>query len=398
MKAAAGAEAVDSSAESTATTATDAATGAFTGVQEAGQVTLAAQQGRRRRPANGVEDGMKLFSFVEDLAEPIKQVLRTAYNSRGKLLRDVKCHIYVYASAITSMPGRAHRVVSNPKIHALIAEEEDPEALVAVVAGFGSALCLGSGGALAGAAAGVPVGTLIGVVPAIFTFGLSLPVGAIMGAGTGLCLGAAAGSAAGFTGGAVSGYCLALYRAELRRMYLRISTRLNNAHDILIVRPARKTRAVAHTIKVKASETTEMAVSGAKSVGRNARQVAVHRGTHCTAAGAAAGGAALGTAGAATGAVVGGSAGALIGLVPALFTFGLSIPIGAVIGGSAGLCAGAAAGGAAGVAGGGLAGYTGYRCRGVPGAVVDYARSTSTALADAARSAAWPGDASGGTD
>merc|ERR1719504_430374 len=142
-----------------------------------------------------------------------------------------------------------------------------------------------------------------------------------MGAGTGLCLGGAAGSAAGFTGGAVSGYGLALYRSEIRRAYLRISARLDNAHDMLIVQPSRKTRAAARKIKEKASETTDLAVSGAKTVGRKTRQVAVHRGTHCALAGATAGGATLGAAGATTGAVVGGTLGAVVGLVPALFTF-----------------------------------------------------------------------------
>jgi len=64
------------------------------------------------------------------------------------------------------------------------------------------------------------------------------------------------------------------------------------------------------------------------------------------------------------GAVVGGAttgafgtvAGAAVGIIPALFTFGLSIPAGAVIG----LCAGTVVGGSAGAVGGGAIGYTGF--------------------------------------
>ena len=53
----------------------------------------------------------------------------------------------------------------------------------------------------------------------------------------------------------------------------------------------------------------------------------------------------------------GSMAGAVVGLVPALFTFGLSIPIGAVLGGGAGLCVGTAVGGTSGLVVGGAAGY-----------------------------------------
>merc|ERR1711998_655362 len=64
------------------------------------------------------------------------------------------------------------------------------------------------------------------------------------------------------------------------------------------------------------------------------------------------------------GAVVGGTttgavgcvAGAAVGLVPALFTFGLSIPAGAMIG----LCAGTTVGGSVGAVSGGAIGYTGF--------------------------------------
>merc|ERR1711998_640144 len=74
-----------------------------------------------------------------------------------------------------------------------------------------------------------------------------------------------------------------------------------------------------------------------------------------TAASTAAGAVVCGGAGA----VVGTTAGAALGLIPALFTFGLSIPVGAVIGG----CVGTTTGTAAGATGGGVIGYGGYTYR-----------------------------------
>merc|ERR1712066_77587 len=71
---------------------------------------------------------------------------------------------------------------------------------------------------------------------------------------------------------------------------------------------------------------------------------------------AAVGGAVLGgtTAGA-----FGTVAGAAVGIIPAFFTFGLSIPAGAM----AGLCVGMAVGSGAGAVGGGLVGYGGFTHR-----------------------------------
>merc|ERR1712151_1381246 len=74
----------------------------------------------------------------------------------------------------------------------------------------------------------------------------------------------------------------------------------------------------------------------------------------------------MGTA-AVAGAVVGGAAtgtfgtvaGAAVGIVPAIFTLGLSIPAGAVVGG----CVGTAVGGTVGAVGGGALGYSGFTHR-----------------------------------
>merc|ERR1719323_1879424 len=82
-----------------------------------------------------------------------------------------------------------------------------------------------------------------------------------------------------------------------------------------------------------------------------------------TTASATGGATMLGAGGGAAGLAVGGAAGALAGLPLALVTFGLSVPAGAVLGGSAGLATGAATGAGIGALGGGVAGFGAYSKR-----------------------------------
>merc|ERR1719323_1717033 len=82
-----------------------------------------------------------------------------------------------------------------------------------------------------------------------------------------------------------------------------------------------------------------------------------------TAASATGGATVLGVGGGAAGVAVGGTAGALAGLPLALFTFGLSVPVGAVFGGGAGLAVGATTGASIGAVGGGAAGFGAYSKR-----------------------------------
>jgi len=88
-----------------------------------------------------------------------------------------------------------------------------------------------------------------------------------------------------------------------------------------------------------------------------------------TAASAAGGAAAGSVSGGAVGLFGGAGLGAAIGVVPAIFTFGLSIPIGAAIGGGAGLCVGAAAGGTVGLASGGAVSYGVQNRKEIAGAI-----------------------------
>merc|ERR1712093_193855 len=93
------------------------------------------------------------------------------------------------------------------------------------------------------------------------------------------------------------------------------------------------------------------------------RTIASKPNVKVTALSAAGGAATLGAGGGLVGITAGAGIGAAVGIVPAIFTFGLSIPIGAFIGGACGLCAGTVVGGSAGLVGGGAAGCYGYEHR-----------------------------------
>merc|ERR1719336_2735029 len=92
-------------------------------------------------------------------------------------------------------------------------------------------------------------------------------------------------------------------------------------------------------------------------------EISSQRSVQVTAA-SAAGGVVVGAmGGAATGLLTGGTMGAAVGVVPAIFTFGLSIPFCAVLGGGCGLATGTVVGGSAGAAVGGASGYGVYTKR-----------------------------------
>merc|ERR1712224_736050 len=105
--------------------------------------------------------------------------------------------------------------------------------------------------------------------------------------------------------------------------------------------------------KTKIIATAEATKAKAIEAGKSARSLAANPDTRAAAAGAAA----FGASGAAAGATAGGVIGAACALPAALFTFGLSIPVGAAIGAGNGLCVG----GSVGVVTGGAAGYKTHR-------------------------------------
>jgi hypothetical protein len=91
------------------------------------------------------------------------------------------------------------------KVNGTVKQATTTEAKVMAASAASGAVALGVGGGAVGLGAGAGVGALVGVVPAVFTFGLSIPVGAFIGGGAGLCAGTAVGSGCGLVGGGVAG-------------------------------------------------------------------------------------------------------------------------------------------------------------------------------------------------
>merc|ERR1711862_181214 len=70
-------------------------------------------------------------------------------------------------------------------------------------------------GGATGLATGTLVGAAVGVIPAVFTFGLSIPIGAAIGGSTGLVAGTVAGSAVGVVGGGGAGRAAHKHREHI---------------------------------------------------------------------------------------------------------------------------------------------------------------------------------------
>mmetsp|Transcript_21876 Transcript_21876/g.51085 ORF Transcript_21876/g.51085 Transcript_21876/m.51085 type:complete len:361 (+) Transcript_21876:99-1181(+) len=291
-----------------------------------------------RKPTTDIQ----FFSFIEELSEPLQKLATKAWEARGKLIHDVVAYVSMGTTMVISMPGRTVRVINNPKLWALLAEEEDPEALAFVLVGSGSAMSLGSAGAAFGLTVGGTAGAALGAIPALFTFGLSIPLGAVVGSVGGLVVGGATGGTAGFVGGGSTAYAFAASRHSIISAYNRY-----------ILLPANRVKEGAITVHKKSLEAKDATKAAAQAAVQNLCGAASDSRVQVTLLSAGAGATALGTAGAACGTLAGATAGALLGVVPAVFTFGLSIPIGAMIGGGGGLCLGTATGSTVGFVGGG---------------------------------------------
>lgn len=289
-------------------------------------------------------------------------------------------------------------------------------------------------GATAGAgglACGAMVGAAVGIVPAFFTFGLSIPVGATVGGGAGCILSALGGAAVGAVGSGATGYGLYTHRHQIASIAHHFVAKAKDSVDYVTVMASNnfvapvqarasavartvsdaKMAAIVHLMSARgaatstyanmqkaglrpwAVETAQTARVKVSQAAKGAQEVARDRTFQTIAvsgvSGAVVVGAGAGMAGLATGTVVG----AALGLMPALFTFGLSIPLGAVLGGGTGLITGAATGTAVGAVGGGAMGYSvhlrrddiveaGSRTLAKAGDAAKYAKARAAASAD----------------
>lgn len=91
-----------------------------------------------------------------------------------------------------------------------------------VTAASGAAGAIVGGGT--GAVVGTTAGAAVGLIPALFTFGLSIPFCAVVGG----CVGTASGSATGAAGGSAIGYGGYMYKKEIRSGADTVATKLKD--------------------------------------------------------------------------------------------------------------------------------------------------------------------------
>merc|ERR1719245_765368 len=126
--------------------------------------------------------------------------------------------------------GGSAKAVSAAKIaKAKIIEVVSDKGVQATAASaVGGGAVLGAGGAATGLAVGGAVGAAVGVVPAIFTFGLSIPFCAVVGGGCGLAAGTVAGGTTGVVAGA-GGYQAYLRRETIRGTVVKLTEKARSS-------------------------------------------------------------------------------------------------------------------------------------------------------------------------
>lgn len=270
--------------------------------------------------------------------------------------------------------GARERIYSGTDLAKKKAREVAADRTTRVVAasGVGGAVVVGAGGAGAGLLTGGAIGGAIGFLPALFTFGLSIPIGVVIGGTCGTVVGAATGGTAGATGGSAIGYVAYKKRADIRTSYINANLRFGQQ----INRTKNKIQYYYDMARTKVVETNSFVKEKVTRTWRDAKanfgRLTRDNDVQHAAAYGAAGAVALGTGGGFAGVISGGAVGAAVGLVPALFTFGLSIPFCAVIGGGCGGAIGTAVGGTA----GGVVGVSGYAAYTRRAAIAQAIRST----------------------
>lgn len=321
-------------------------------------------------------------SVVGHLNSQFKGTLRK-YVPRDRnewLAEDIERHIAAMRSQLRKLRERLGRALCLIKAQTRTLAS-DPTACVVLLSGGGGAVVLGAFGSIFGLTGGTATGALIGLGPAPLTFGLSIPTGAAVGGSVGACTGTVIGTTAGFFGGSFAGGVSYVYRVEikdglvyLKRMGFRSAAGART--KALETTNYLKISAIdaADSAKQQAGAGMRCAVGGARSAGSaaagatrvaasKASRLAQDRAVQASAASAVGGAVVVGTGGGVAGLTLGGVVGAACGVLPALFTFGLSIPVGAAVGSGAGFCIGVTAGSTAGLVGGGAAGYGAYTWR-----------------------------------
>jgi len=157
-----------------------------------------------------VKDGyIYAASKVGDIVVYIKaQVVHTHGVAKLKIIEKyttTKSMILSATDGATSTAVSASQLLKAKVLAAVDASKGMAAQKPVAASAAGGAVLGGAGGGAAGLASGGLLGAACGVPFALFTFGLSVPVGAAIGGSVGACVGATAGGAAGAVGGSAAG-------------------------------------------------------------------------------------------------------------------------------------------------------------------------------------------------
>jgi len=195
----------------------------------------------------------KVLQQLQTKAANIGETAKTSGNSTLKMISDKSSEVASCAQACT----HAAAATAQSKVSDLGAGAKslalNPAVQVTSVAAAGGAVATGAAGGTLGLVAGGAAGAVVGLVPALFTFGLSIPVCAAIGSGAGACMGTVAGSTAGVVGGGAMGY--GAYGAYTRQQEIKETA--SEAWTKLGV--------VAESVKEKAKEKANMSASFVKA-------------------------------------------------------------------------------------------------------------------------------------
>lgn len=120
-----------------------------------------------------------------------------------------------YTSTQTGIVLKLTRTKAGEGGAAVRAVVVNPKFQVSMASAAAGTVVGGVTGGGVGTITGGVIGAAVGVVPALFTFGLSIPVGAAIGGGVGLCTGTVTGGSIGAVGAGAAGYGSYTYRKEI---------------------------------------------------------------------------------------------------------------------------------------------------------------------------------------
>jgi len=178
----------------------DSSAGAFTDVTKRRAKTDANAGEEQKRSADAPEPSVSVEELVALVRDPehapptISKPLQQAFTG---VVTDT-------AMSAIKMGGMHQAGVTKDQVYSVVASAQEKVAETSVSVAKGT-ISGGARGGGAGLVSGSVIGAACGLIPAVFTFGLSIPIGAALGGGTGLVVGSSVGATAGAIGSVVGG-------------------------------------------------------------------------------------------------------------------------------------------------------------------------------------------------